>query len=150
MIGVQSWTELNHLLFNVVSRKHSHLASAFNASIHPTAVNRVHLEDQITFNEAHLVFVLSFVIVNCSINALKLKSFNKLHNLDKLHDSPLYSSTWPALAIVGDCCIEAEIEFADVAAAVVVAVVAAVEAFVAAFVSVELGDAVVPNIAVVA
>lgn len=129
------------------------MAGAFNASIHPTAVNRVHLEDQITFNEAHLVFVLSFVIVNCSINTLKLKSFNKLHNLDKLHDSPLYSSTWPALAIVGDCCIEAEIEFADVAAvAVVVAVVAAVavEAFVAAFVSVELEDVVVPNIAVVA
>jgi len=60
---------LNHLLLDVVGWKHSNLAGAFNAPRHPTAVDRVHLEDQVTFSEAHLVRVLRFVIVNRSINA---------------------------------------------------------------------------------
>jgi hypothetical protein len=64
---------LDHLLLDVVGGQHAGLACALNSSRHPATVNRIHLKDQISLGEAHLVGVLRFVVVDSTIDSLEWK-----------------------------------------------------------------------------
>jgi hypothetical protein len=70
-VELEKLRSLDHLLLNVVGWKHSDLSGALDSTRHPTAVDGVHFEDQVTLGEAHLVGVLGFVVVESSVDALE-------------------------------------------------------------------------------
>lgn len=64
---------LNLGQLQVVGRQHSCLTSPLHSTRHPAGINALHLVDQVTFNEAHLVYVLCLVVVNSAENSLEFR-----------------------------------------------------------------------------